>query len=105
MKHTNGPWRVSVKGDKFFGIESNDGNICILAAEHKDRINKEANARLIAAAPDLLEALQEIFGMITRGELVRDISNDASPNFALMMLEFVPKLNKATMAIFKAIGE
>ncbi len=64
----------------------------------------EANAMLISAAPDLLASLQEIFGMIERGELVRDISQDGGRNFALYALEFVPKLNRAVIAINKATG-
>lgn len=63
-----------------------------------------ADAHLIAAAPEMLEALQEIWEMIGRGELVRDISQDSSSDFALKMLEFVPRLNKIMLAIAKATG-
>lgn len=56
--YTPGPWKVVVKGENYFGINSADGNICILAAEARKEIDKKANARLIAAAPELLEALQ-----------------------------------------------
>jgi hypothetical protein len=58
----------------------------------------------LAAAPELLDSLRELFGMIERGELVRDISADHKSDFALRMLEFVPKLNKAMLAIAKATG-
>lgn len=62
------------------------------------------NAYLMAAAPELLEALKIVQQMLTNGELVRDISLDAKSHFATTMLDFVPKLNKIVMAIAKAEG-
>jgi hypothetical protein len=58
-KHTPGPW-VQRKGE----LKGSDGNnVCVwglgLAHCSRDAV-AEANARLIAAAPDLLEALKEI---------------------------------------------
>ena len=65
MKHTPGPWKVyrsnwdhtiSVCGDDtvclFYYLQEEDHNTVNLE-------NCEANARLIAAAPDMLEALKE----------------------------------------------
>ena len=61
MKHTPGPWKV-------YSPEITSGwGICVganndILFQLKGRGNKEkkiANAQLIAAAPDLLEALQE----------------------------------------------
>ena len=57
MTHTKGPWRIS---DKIFDeaykiIECNEAFIARTLAG-----NDAANARLIAAAPELLEALQYI---------------------------------------------
>lgn len=57
-KFSAGPYRVQIKGKDFFGIQSNDGNVCILAAEAKKGVDKLANANLLSAAPDLLEALE-----------------------------------------------
>ena len=65
-KHTPGPWEVS--WDKY-GKESeihgkselNDGPICIIPHDDVTESGAEeqlANARLIAAAPELLEALE-----------------------------------------------
>ena len=72
-KHTPGPWGVSHAGattnkgvhtDGFF-IGTEDGQmVCDLYFKTQDGglqqfVNAEANARLIAAAPDLLEALED----------------------------------------------
>ncbi len=60
-KHRPGPWRYiddSTPGTLELGlhdycVETSDGNISVA-----DLISFEADARLIAAAPDLLEALE-----------------------------------------------
>lgn len=52
-KHTPGPWRVgAVCGDVVFAVADSAG-----VASCARLANAEANARLIAAAPDLLAAL------------------------------------------------
>jgi len=56
-KHTLGPWKIT-KGASNELIEQQDGPlICFAASNNPDT---RANARLIAAAPDLLEALLAI---------------------------------------------
>ena len=49
-KHTPGPWRIEY--EPYCHVRSDAG--CVLASDY----TTEANARLIAAAPDLLAALQ-----------------------------------------------
>lgn len=71
-KHTKGPWTVShgcLPGDSGFSIGSDNAaskNVkitaecwpcTIVSEEHRQELF--ANAKLIAAAPDLLDALQE----------------------------------------------
>jgi hypothetical protein len=65
MNHTPGPWKVF--NNREIGPISNDGDqshgmmLPVAYIEQYDYPNDyEANARLIAAAPDLLKALQEI---------------------------------------------
>lgn len=56
-KHTPGPWHVSKHGN-FVRHTLSDGttpNLCVIVEECPQR---NANARLIAAAPELLEALR-----------------------------------------------
>ena len=62
-KHTPGPWR--------YNIETGYRKIDVVTAENANLIAElpfsgsmapEANARLIAAAPDMLEALEAVIG-------------------------------------------
>lgn len=54
--HTPGPWQVMADSDSFFEIGRNNGGRFALVSG-KDTLEGEANARLIAAAPELLAAL------------------------------------------------
>lgn len=51
-KHTSGPWDAVDQGHVW-------KNLQLIAVAHPGR-DAEANARLIAAAPDLLEVLKEL---------------------------------------------
>ena len=61
-KHTPGPWSVSDETTRD-GLRSKlihgmpEGMLAIVRVEHQGRYYGDANARLIAAAPDLLHAL------------------------------------------------
>lgn len=56
-RYMEGPWKVVLDG-KLWKINGPDGNVCIIAHEQDRKRNKKANAHLIAAAPELLEALE-----------------------------------------------
>lgn len=58
MKHTKGRWRSFTDNANGFGVTNGDTVIAI--AGEPDLKENEANANLIAAAPELLEALQAI---------------------------------------------
>lgn len=66
-KHTPGPWSAKPSADTGYGdpewapfqIESDEWIVAVAIGDVDD-LNAEANARLIAAAPDLLEALSEL---------------------------------------------
>ena len=62
MKHTPGPWNIEKEDGEFIAIYSSKSSGSILLADVLDIYGKEskANARLIAAAPDLLEACQYV---------------------------------------------
>jgi hypothetical protein len=53
-KHTPGPWSVTLLFDGDIRIKNIDNGL------NQNNLMREATARLIAAAPDLLEALQNL---------------------------------------------
>lgn len=66
-KHTPGPWVVRTIDQSLATVETQDGRYIIgnagqLRADdwRTDHIERKANARLIAAAPELLEALVDV---------------------------------------------
>lgn len=71
-KHTPGPWSTEVDRKKALEINIVSGNRPFVAtawpANHPDK-EQEANARLIAAAPDLLKALEELLEVTDFHEL------------------------------------
>ena len=105
-QHTPGPWTFSQSteyGDKRFYIAQADGapytphysDVATLIAETVNDERKsiqEANARLIAAAPDLLEALQDI---------VKSLVDQDDEG----MIEHAQQMIIARAAIAKATGE
>jgi hypothetical protein len=90
-KHTPGPWesirQFSINGDQdhlSYDIRPASWNAGRLAVVTEGNAEPEPNARLIAAAPELLEALK----------LVRDNARDDSPEM----------WDKVNSAIAKATG-
>lgn len=61
-KHTPGPWSVSKYGDDYNITYNTDGNWLATVYDDDDPFagRPEADAHLIAAAPELLEALKAI---------------------------------------------
>jgi hypothetical protein len=90
-KHTPGPWEIEPNAGKGAWI-SNDFGWAALALGN-DHDNARANARLIAAAPDLLEALTALANGVDF-----NIKNGSCP------LDLGVRLKKARAAIAKAEG-
>jgi len=66
MKHTEGPWLYQEESDAYTHIVravSNPGRILASTPQRSDG-EAEANARLIAAAPELLDALEAAEGFV-----------------------------------------
>ena len=62
-QHTPGPWRVGPVDDTRIVSVKHDEEIAIASGDYDSPEGwpiMEANARLIAAAPDLLDALQKL---------------------------------------------
>jgi hypothetical protein len=78
-KHTPGPWRVVIRANQR-GIRSltidtghlTGGTYCKMGASELQP-EDEANARLIAAAPDLLEACKAVMAGDAFDERYRDL--------------------------------
>lgn len=94
MKHTPGPWKVTkprkshANGKLMYGL---DGPECV--SDYEDWGFTEANARMIAAAPDLLEALY------TALPFIEDASEDATYNIdkvKLVLANIKATIKKAT---------
>lgn len=99
MKHTPGPW-------EYFDIpEDKNGNMGYYAICTKEKVNKlsgeffhlaktykEANAKLIAAAPMLLEALQQLVSRINHNA----VNFDELPE--VMQNELINNARKAIAA-------
>ena len=70
QQHTHGPWRATINSNREWGVRTTSGFICFLPKPNhyheqderykRDLITNEANARIIAAAPELLEALEKL---------------------------------------------
>lgn len=108
-KHTPGPWIVWNDGHGNLSVRSanerdtSDATYLEIATEvgglrkgqnFKDRSEEQANARLIAASPDLLEALQ----------MVEDAYRDHLSETGEHSIPYSP-LAKIRSAIAKATGE
>ena len=59
MGHTPGPWNVRDKGKSFPFIETDDENQLTIA-HILSSLDQQADANLIAAAPEMLEALEAV---------------------------------------------
>ena len=90
MKHTPGPWFAQYDDNGFYEIGSEAVSLR-LAFTYGEGDTDEANARLIAAAPDLLEAL---WGMATSFHAVEHMEEHMQQSAA-----------RARAAIAKATGE
>lgn len=96
-KHTKGPWRVDALGHvaKTYEDKTNSYSMDIaIVADTPSSLGKPdlANARLIAAAPELLEALE-------------DIVKFYSDNIKIMPVAFQTFADLAEQTINKAKGE
>ena len=72
MKHTPGPWRMNTRGD--LPIYAGDAPNHELVAVALKGESQEANARLIAAAPELFACLKDA---LERGDIASFAVPDA----------------------------
>jgi hypothetical protein len=71
MAHTPGPWRRTINGNRYIEVVGADGEPVVGWSGFDDSIRPikvhQANARLIAQAPDMLTALKD-FVDVTEGD-------------------------------------
>lgn len=68
-KHTKGPWHVGMKpGPIVYGPQGEQ--VANMFVPMLPEVEHYANARLIAAAPEMYEVLEELAGIIVRGDIV-----------------------------------
>ena len=67
-KHTPGPWNLKKDLSRFRIVTDTPFSIAIIENKYRFQEINEANARLIAAAPDLLEGIIELLDAIKRCE-------------------------------------
>jgi hypothetical protein len=95
MKHTPGPWEATDRGDVLI-----DGESMMIPGTSSAEIR--ANARLIAAAPDLLLTLKDLIGWIDISGLAKTKDGGCGP-FAYKGTEY-EVVSNARAAIAKAEG-
>ena len=64
MKHTKGEWKwinQTTQGGDYYKVTGETVSVCNITT--RDSKQAEANAKLIASAPELLEACQYVFEM------------------------------------------
>jgi hypothetical protein len=92
-KHTPGPWHIGMKPGPIIYGPSGEQVACLLPAMLDNQENK-ANARLIAAAPALLEALKALH-IVGLGSMADTEGDDAA----------ISAMEQARQAIAQATGE
>lgn len=105
MTHTKGPWEVKrYKHIHYIATEDNTKQICEFS-EVTD--NNEANARLIASAPELLETLKEVIKAlipIKKGIDEKYYNNGEIEGLCLYVKGMNGIISKIEQAISKAEG-
>jgi len=92
MEHTKGPWERSKTAKLcILGKENGHGRFTICVMQNPHIQEQEANARLIAAAPELLEGCKSALKVLT---LDSDMEED-----------FRPEIKALRAAIAKAEGK
>jgi hypothetical protein len=99
--YTPGPWHYATKGPGLLGAFAGDDLIVGVASSD----NQEANARLIAAAPDMLALLENVVPVIESSIRVGKGFSDPEP-WLVEQIEYLDGLlADVHAAIAKARGE
>ena len=111
--HTPGPWRLWLAGDDPGAFELHGDSPephcdnMVIAQRNIGTPNGDegvANARLMAAAPDLLSALKAVMHGFESGVLCRNTDSDGLSDWAIKAAPSLLALGMARVAIAKADG-
>jgi len=99
--HTPGPWVTdnSVLRGSVNRLEEPRRHIALVSDWEKvsgDRLENEANARLIAAAPDLLEALQRVTDCLSKCLTGGEVSAKLAGKSLVQAAEAIAKATRST---------
>ena len=95
MKHTKGPWKLE-DGNEIWNQNTRVATIVTSHPYHE--VNSSANARLIAAAPELLEACRRILETLSRKDTIGGVAVKPLAD------KLCPELSAIEYAIAKATG-
>lgn len=119
MSHTPGPWRVEPSYENIPGggelraigtsYQWPEGEAAFCALAFTPRLgigpyaaNREDDAQLMAAAPDLIDAMKVILEGFEKGIFVRSIDHDHEPMWLLGIAVQIAALAKGQRAIDQA---
>jgi hypothetical protein len=106
MKHTPGPWQLLPRTEDLPAYVCKDANDKLnteIAVIYRATDDCDANARLIAAAPELLAALEK-FANLDTADLGRMSINAWRDDFIRSAPEYIGYCREARAAIAKATG-
>jgi len=103
-KHTPGPWVAETGAGRGAWIKGSDGEWSALSCGATDEVAEE-NARLIAAAPELLDALKWMVDNDETNEGDEPIPERNGETWDEINAYWLDGLNKARAAIAKAEGQ
>lgn len=107
MQHTPGPWTAKLEGGTMAIKGMRNGGLCNIARDLWDEDNEpeldevDANARLIAAAPELLAALRGLAQWVSDNHAYEEWLND---NEEWQSYDDLPEMQAAYEAIWMAEG-
>jgi hypothetical protein len=104
MKHTPGPWGIKTTETGTKAIFSGSSGAWVAHTVRYLSSTQEANARLISAAPDLLEALKDTWDVLDAAGL-HNLSNGVQLGQTVWYVKACDAKRSARAAIDKATGE
>lgn len=109
-QHTPGPWKVDggkgKHGDLYIWPDDNLWGGHAVATVHQEiQEGADANARLIAAAPALLFALEDILAALKKARTVRAPAGHYDEDIYYNGIDFAPQMDIAAEIIRQAKGE